>query len=79
VTHLNEQNITTLKDSYPILKNIKNFIVDLYCQKTNEFFFITSNIISDHFLEKYGDPLDKRWKMCKNGESQYNKQGLRIL
>jgi hypothetical protein len=79
VTHLNEQNITTLKDSYPILKNIKNLIVDLYCQKTREFFFITSNSIIDQFLEKYGDPLDKRWEMCKNGESQYNNQGLRIV
>ena len=79
VTHFNEENITTLKDSYPILKNIKNLIVNLYCEKTNEFFFITSEAISDYFIEKYGDPLDKCWAMCKNGVSQLNEQGLPII
>ncbi len=76
VTNFNEENIAIIRDSYSILKNIKGLIIDLYCEYNDEFYMITSNIISNYFIEKYGDPLLPRWEMCKNKESESDIEAL---
>ena len=76
VTNFSEENIAIIRKSYSILKNIKELIIDLYCEYNDEFYFITSNSISNYMIEKYGDPLLHRWEMCKNKESQNDMEAL---
>ena len=76
VTKFSEDNIEIIRTSYPILKNIKGLIIDLYCEYNDEFYMINSNVISDYMIGKYGDPLLHRWEMCKNKESANDVEAL---
>jgi len=76
VTNFNEENIAIIRNSYSILKNVKELIIDLYCEYNDEFYMINSNVISNYFIEKYGDPLLPRWEMCKNKESESDIEAL---
>jgi len=76
VTEFNEENVMIIRNSYPILKNVKELIIDLYCGYNDEFYLITSNSISNYMIEKYGDPLLPRWEMCKNKESDNDMEAL---
>ena len=76
VTEFSEENVKIIRNSYPILKNVKELIIDLYCGYNNEFYLITSNGISNYMIEKYGDPLLHRWEMCKNKESDNDMEAL---
>jgi len=76
VTNFSEENIEIIRNSYSILKNVKGLIIDLYCEYNDEFYLITSNVISNYMIEKYGDPLLPRWEMCKNKESESDVEAL---
>ena len=76
VTNFSEENIEIIRNSYSILKNVKGLIIDLYCEYNDEFYMINSNVISNYFIEKYGDPLLPRWEMCKNKESESDFEAL---
>lgn len=76
VTEFSEENVKIIRNSYPILKNVKELIIDLYCGYNNEFYLITSIGISNYMIKKYGDPLLHRWEMCKNKESDNDMEAL---
>jgi len=76
VTNFNEENIEIIENSYPILKNVDNLVIELYCDYNDEFYMINSKIISNYYIEKYGDPLLLRWEMCKNKESESDVEAL---
>ena len=71
ITTLSEINVDILTKSYPIIKNTK-IVIELYCEKNDEFYSVVSRSLRDEHIRKYGDPLIQLWEICKNGVAMNN-------
>ena len=74
ITTFCEENIEIIRNSYSILKNVKNLNIALYCENTEEFYTVNRLSMRDEQIGRFGDPLLTRWEMCKNKESANDRE-----